>query len=137
MEETAYLGDVKDMSTPDELNKIILSELQEEFPYIKDIKIDGTVKYLRATPFVPTLVWKPKKVTLTLYIDKSFEEKVKKEQSEFYDFEKEDFLPNSSEKINNYIHKFFKPWEFLLRYRLHPLLTYDNEKEKTISVDYI
>ena len=64
------------------------------------------MKYLYSTPFVRKLVWKPKKVTLTLYIDKSFEEEVKKEQSEFYDFEKEEFLPNSSQKISNYINKF-------------------------------
>ena len=137
MEETHYLGDIKDVTLPDEISKILTGELQEVFPYIKDVKLEGTMKYLYSTPFVRKLVWKPKKVTLTLYIDKSFEEEVKKEQSEFYDFEKEKFLPNSSQKISNYINKFFQPWAFLNRYKIHPLVTFYDEGEKTISVEYV
>ena len=76
MEETHYLGDIKDVTLPDEISKILTGELQEVFPYIKDVKLEGTMKYLFSTPFVRKLVWKPKKVTLTLYIDKSFEEEV-------------------------------------------------------------
>ena len=78
MEETHYLGDIKDVTLPDEISKILTGELQEVFPYIKDVKLEGTMKYLHSTPFVRKLVWKPKKVTLTLYIDKSFEEVQKK-----------------------------------------------------------
>ena len=106
MEETHYLGDTKEMILPDEISKILTGELQEVFPYIKDVELQGTMKYLYSTPFVRKLVWKPQKVTLTLYIDKSFEEEVKKEQSEFYDFEKEEYLPDSSGKISKYINKF-------------------------------
>ena len=137
MEETHYLGDTKQMILPDELGKIILEELQEVFPYIKDVKLEGDMKYLYSTPFVRKLVWKPKQVTLTLYIDKSFEDEVKEEQSEFYDFEKEEYLPNSSEKISKYINKFFQPWTFLARYKLHPLITVYGIDEKTISVEYV
>ena len=130
MEETHYLGDIKEMILPDEISKIITGELKEVFPYIKDVKLEGTMKYLYSTPFVRKLVWKPQKVNLTLYIDKSFEEEVKKEQSEFYDFEKEEFLPDSSEKIGKYINKFFQPWTFLIRYGLHPLITIYGIDEK-------
>lgn len=137
MEETHYLGDTKKMILPDEIGKIMLDELQEVFPYIKDIKLEGDMKYLHSTPFVRKLVWKPQNVTLTLYIDKSFEEEVKKEQSEFYDFEKEEYLPDSSGKISNYINKFFQPWAFLIRYGLHPLLTAYGIDTKTISVEYV
>jgi len=138
MVETAYLGDTKDMILPDEIKKIILSELQEVFPYIKDVKLEASMKYLRSTPFVDKLVWKPKKVSLSLYVDKSFENDIKKEQSEFYDFEKEEYRPNSHNEIDRYIDKFYEPWKFLFRYNLHPMMVkyYENET-KSVGFEYV
>ena len=87
MEDKLKYGDTKKIGLPDEINKIILGELQEVFPYIKDVKVDIESKWVLQNPITRSSDWETTKSVLNMYVDKSYEDEIRIEQSEFYDLE--------------------------------------------------
>ena len=71
MEEKLKYGDIKKISLPDEISKIILVELQDVFPYIKDVKVDLESKWALQNPFTRSSDWETTKSVLTMYVDKT------------------------------------------------------------------
>jgi hypothetical protein len=57
MEEKLKYGDIKKISLPDEISKIILVELQDVFPYIKDVKVDLESKWALQNPMTRSSDW--------------------------------------------------------------------------------
>ena len=122
MEDKLKYGDTKKIGLPDEINKIILGELQEVFPYIKDVKVDLESKWALQNPFTRSSDWETTKSVLNMYVDKSYEDEIRKEQSEFYDLENDKPIQGKDRELRRYIDNYYIPWLWILRYNLMPEL---------------
>ena len=122
MEDKLKYGDTKKIGLPDEINKIILGELQEVFPYIKDVKVDIESKWTLQNPITRSSDWETIKSVLTMYVDKSYEDEIRKEQSEFYDLENDKPIQGKDRELRRYIDNYYIPWLWILRYNLMPEL---------------
>jgi hypothetical protein len=122
MEDKLKYGDTKKIGLPDEINKIILGELQEVFPYIKDVKVDIESKWVLQNPITRSSDWETTKSVLNMYVDKSYEDEIRKEQSEFYDLENDKPIQGKDRELRRYIDNYYIPWLWILRYNLMPEL---------------
>jgi hypothetical protein len=122
MEDKLKYGDTKKIGLPDEINKIILGELQEVFPYIKDVKVDIESKWTLQNPITRSSDWETTKSVLNMYVDKSYEDEIRKEQSEFYDLENDKPIQGKDRELRRYIDNYYIPWLWILRYNLMPEL---------------
>jgi hypothetical protein len=122
MEDKLKYGDTKKIGLPDEINKIILGELQEVFPYIKDVKVDLESKWVLQNPITRSSDWETTKSVLNMYVDKSYEDEIRKEQSEFYDLENDKPIQGKDRELRRYIDNYYIPWLWILRYNLMPEL---------------
>jgi hypothetical protein len=122
MEDKLKYGDTKKIGLPDEINKIILGELQEVFPYIKDVKVDIESKWVLQNPITRSSSWETTKSVLNMYVDKSYEDEIRKEQSEFYDLENDKPIQGKDRELRRYIDNYYIPWLWILRYNLMPEL---------------
>jgi hypothetical protein len=122
MEDKIKYGDIKKVGLPDEINKIILGELQEVFPYIKDVKVDIESKWVLQNPITRSSDWETTKSVLNMYVDKSYEDEIRKEQSEFYDLENDKPIQGKDRELRRYIDNYYIPWLWILRYNLMPEL---------------
>ena len=122
MEDKIKYGDIKKVGLPDEINKIILGELQEVFPYIKDVKVDIESKWTLQNPITRSSDWETTKSVLNMYVDKSYEDEIRKEQSEFYDLENDKPIQGKDRELRRYIDNYYIPWLWILRYNLMPEL---------------
>jgi hypothetical protein len=122
MEDKLKYGDTKKIGLPDEINKIILGELQEVFPYIKDVKVDIESKWVLQNPITRSSDWETTKSVLNMYVDKSYEDEIKREQSEFYDLENDKPIQGKDRELRRYIDNYYVPWLWILRYNLMPEL---------------
>jgi len=122
MEDKLKYGDIKKVGLPDEINKIILGELQEVFPYIKDVKVDIESKWTLQNPITRSSDWETTKSVLNMYVDKSYEDEIRREQSEFYDLENDKPIQGKYTELRKYIDNYYIPWLWILRYNLMPEL---------------
>ena len=122
MEDKLKYGDIKKVGLPDEINKIILGELQEVFPYIKDVKVDIESKWVLQNPITRSSDWETTKSVLNMYVDKSYEDEIRKEQSELYDLENDKPIQGKDRELRRYIDNYYIPWLWILRYNLMPEL---------------
>jgi hypothetical protein len=122
MEDKIKYGDIKKVGLPDEINKIILGELQEVFPYIKDVKVDIESKWVLQNPITRSSDWETTKSVLNMYVDKSYEDEIRKEQSELYDLENDKPIQGKDRELRRYIDNYYIPWLWILRYNLMPEL---------------
>ena len=122
MEDKLKYGDTKKIGLPDEINKIILGELQEVFPYIKDVKVDIESKWVLQNPITRSSDWETTKSVLNMYVDKSYEDDIRKEQLEFYDLENDKPIQGKDRELRRYIDNYYIPWLWILRYNLMPEL---------------
>ena len=122
MEGKLKYGDTKKIGLPDEINKIILGELQEVFPYIKDVKVDIESKWVLQNPITRSSDWETTKSVLNMYVDKSYEDEIRKEQLEFYDLENDKPIQGKDRELRRYIDNYYIPWLWILRYNLMPEL---------------
>jgi hypothetical protein len=122
MEDKLKYGDTKKIGLPDEINKIILGELQEVFPYIKDVKVDIESRWTLQNPITRSSDWETTKSVLNMYVDKSYEDEIRKEQSEFYDLENDKPIQGKDRELRRYIDNYYIPWLWILRYNLMPEL---------------
>jgi hypothetical protein len=122
MEDKLKYGDTKKIGLPDEINKIILGELQEVFPYIKDVKVDIESKWVLQNPITRSSDWETTKSVLNMYVDKLYEDEIRKEQSEFYDLENDKPIQGKDRELRRYIDNYYIPWLWILRYNLMPEL---------------
>ena len=122
MEDKLKYGDTKKIGLPDEINKIILGELQEVFPYIKDVKVDIESKWVLQNPITRSSDWETTKSVLNMYVDKSYEDEIRKEQLEFYDLENDKPIQGKDRELRRYIDNYYIPWLWILRYNLMPEL---------------
>jgi len=122
MEDKIKYGDTKKIGLPDEINKIILGELQEVFPYIKDVKVDIESKWTLQNPITRSSDWETTKSVLNMYVDKSYEDEIRKEQSELYDLENDKPIQGKDRELRRYIDNYYIPWLWILRYNLMPEL---------------
>lgn len=122
MEEKLKYGDIKKISLPDEISKIILVELQDVFPYIKDVKVDLESKWVLQNPITRSSDWETTKSVLNMYVDKSYEDEIRKEQLEFYDLENDKPIQGKDRELRRYIDNYYIPWLWVLRYNLMPEL---------------
>ncbi len=138
MEDKLKYGDIKKVGLPDEINKIILGELQEVFPYIKDVKLTIESEWVLKNPITRSSGWKTIKSILTIYADKSYEDEIKSEQSEFYDFENQKIKDGKDRELTRYIDKFYNPWKWILQYNLLPELRIESMfTNLNLDFDYI
>jgi hypothetical protein len=122
MEDKIKYGDIKKVGLPDEINKIILGELQEVFPYIKDVKVDIESRWTLQNPITRSSDWETTKSVLNMYVDKSYEDEIRKEQLEFYDLENDKPIQGKDRELRRYIDNYYIPWLWVLRYNLMPEL---------------
>jgi hypothetical protein len=122
MEGKLKYGDTKKIGLPDEINKIILGELQEVFPYIKDVKVDIESRWTLQNPITRSSDWETTKSVLNMYVDKSYEDDIRKEQLEFYDLENDKPIQGKDRELRRYIDNYYIPWLWILRYNLMPEL---------------
>jgi hypothetical protein len=122
MEDKLKYGDTKKIGLPDEINKIILGELQEVFPYIKDVKVDIESRWTLQNPITRSSSWETTKSVLNMYVDKSYEDEIRKEQLEFYDLENDKPIQGKDRELRRYIDNYYIPWLWILRYNLMPEL---------------
>ena len=122
MEDKLKYGDTKKIGLPDEINKIILGELQEVFPYIKDVKVDIESRWTLQNPITRSSDWETTKSVLNMYVDKSYEDEIRKEQLEFYDLENDKPIQGKDRELRRYIDNYYIPWLWILRYNLMPEL---------------
>jgi hypothetical protein len=138
MEDKPKYGDTKNLEAPEEINKIILGELQEVFPYIKDVKLNIESEWVLKNPITRSSGWKTIKSILTIYADKSYEDEIKSEQSEFYDFENQKIKDGKDRELTRYIDKFYYPWKWILQYNLLPELRIESMfTNLNLDFDYI
>jgi hypothetical protein len=57
-----------------------------------------------------------------MYVDKSYEDEIRKEQSEFYDLENDKPIQGKDRELRRYIDNYYIPWLWILRYNLMPEL---------------
>jgi hypothetical protein len=110
MEDKLKYGDTKKIGLPDEINKIILGELQEVFPYIKDVKVDIESRWTLQNPITRSSSWETTKSVLNMYVDKSYEDEIRKEQLEFYDLENDKPIQGKDRELRRYIDNYYIPW---------------------------
>ena len=122
MEDKLKYGDTKKIGLPDEINKIILGELQEVFPYIKDVKVNIESRWTLQNPITRSSSWETTKSVLNMYVDKSYEDEIRKEQSELYDLENDKPIQGKDRELRRYIDNYYIPWLWILRYNLMPEL---------------
>jgi hypothetical protein len=136
MEGKLKYGDTKKIGLPDEINKIILGELQEVFPYIKDVKVDLESKWALQNPITRSSDWETTKSVLTMYVDKSYEDEIRREQSEFYDLENDKPIQGKDRELRSYIDNYYGPWLWVMRYNLMPELKI-NLMDTHLFLDFI
>ena len=71
-----------------------------------------------------------------MYVDKSYEDEIRKEQSEFYDLENDKPIQGKDRELRRYIDNYYIPWLWILRYNLMPELKI-NLMDTHLFLDFI
>lgn len=110
---------------------LILSELKETFPYIKKVELNYTINWTLQNLFTRSYNWEVSEINLNLFVDKSYEDEINEDTLEFYDYEKNEYIEGFEKKVDDFINKFYSPWEWILDFGIAPHIT-----KKSISTNF-